>query len=118
MYKLLGNLVKSVSPIPAHEYAQAKIITLNNGTIILQSYNTIVASVTEDGWLECNGTYSRTTIKHIGWFMRIVKAQFGYGDYYTAKSAYERGEMVNLLTGEVKTYAEYDKMREAGKEIA
>lgn len=105
--------VKNVSPIPDHEYAQAKIITMDDGTIMLQSYRTIVASVTEDGWLDCSGTYSRTTIKHIGWFMRIVKARFGYGDYYTAKGAYETGTCVNLLTGEVKTYEEYNEMREA-----
>lgn len=104
--------VKNVSPIPDHEYAQAKIITFENGTIMLQSYNTIVASVTDDGWLDCTGTYSRTTIKHIGWFMQIVRSKFGCGNYYTAKNAYETGTCVNLLTGEVLTYEEYNTMRD------
>lgn len=106
--------VKNVSPIPDHEYAQAKIITMDNGTITLQSYRTIVASVTEDGWMDCTGTYSRTTIKHIGWFMRYISEKFGVKvSYYDAKWCYEHDSIVNIFTGEVKTYEEYNEMREA-----
>ena len=91
--------------IPGHESAACKVIHCADGSVILQSYSTKVICIDADGWLYCSGLYSRTTIKHIGWFMRL----YGHGcGYYTAKAAYESQTVVNLATGEVLTYDEYD----------
>lgn len=65
----------------------------DTGAVRLYSYNTMVAEIRPDpemGWLQImvTGLYSRTTIKHLGWFMR----EFGCGrDYYFAKAAIGRG---------------------------
>lgn len=50
---------------------QAWVITLDNGTKILQSYKTFVAMVDNNGKIYCSGTYSRTTISHISRFARL-----------------------------------------------
>lgn len=84
-----------------HEYAQAKIINFNDGTIALQSYNTIVIEINADGWMQVNGLYSRTTIKHIGWFMREMYNL----TYQHAKDAYVKNYRLNVLTGEIKEMA-------------
>lgn len=105
------NIVNSF-PMPEHESAQCRILVREDGTMLLRSYDTIVLALSRDGWLECSGLYSRTTIKHIGWFMR----NYGRGcTYYTAKEAYETDTVVNLETGEVLTYAEYNALRENEK---
>lgn len=105
---MFGMDIVNVMRMPEHESAQCAILVRADGTLLLRSYNTIVLTLTKDGWLECTGLYSRTTIKHIGWFMR----NYGRGcSYYTAKSAYESNTVVNVETGEVLTYAEYNAMR-------
>lgn len=81
-----------------HEYAQARIIMFDDGTIALQSYNTIVIEINANGWMQVNGLYSRTTIKHIGWFMRELYNL----TYYDAKNAYTSHYLYNVLTGEIK----------------
>ena len=80
-------------------YAQATVIVENN-EIVLRSYQTDVIIVTADGWLVCTGTYSATTRRHIGAFMR----EYGYGDYYLAKMLYKDGLKMNIYTGEVVPY--------------
>ena len=80
-------------------YAQAHVEQYDNGDRFLVSYCTTVVSIDKDGWLECYGTYSRTTIRHISAFMR----EYGHGrDYYTAKSAYLHDYAINIYTGETK----------------
>lgn len=81
--------------INGHKYAQCGVIHYTNGDITLRSYSTDVVII-ENNWLRCTGTYSRTTIKHIGWFMRAL----GF-DYYTAKSLWQDGLKMNIETGEV-----------------
>lgn len=86
--------VKKLNSIP---YGQVKVRVYDNGDIDLVSYATTVITV-RDGWLECGAVeYSRTTIKHVGKFMR----EYGFGDYYTAKSLSRNGLKLNLNTGEV-----------------
>lgn len=80
-----------------HEKASAKINYYDNGMITLVSYTTTVAVIDEDGWMSVNGLYSRTTIKHLSWFMRM----FGFF-YQTAKALYEDSKEVNIFTGEVR----------------
>lgn len=78
-----------------HRYAQAQVNHYNDGTIALQSYNTIVVEINAEGWLKCNGLYSRTTINHIGWFMRELGLT-----YYNAKQSYIDDMELNIHTGE------------------
>ena len=88
--------------LPGHEYAQAHVIIDENGVSLI-SYRTLVCTIDADGWLTCTGLYSRTTIKHIGWFMRA----YGHGlSYYDAKRAYTDDVGMNVYTGEIKTVKE------------
>lgn len=77
-------------------YAQATVITFDNGNITLRSYSTDVIIVS-NGWISCTGTYSQTTRKHISAFMR----EFNLGDYFLAKKLYEMGCKMNIFTGEI-----------------
>ena len=83
--------------IKGHEYAAVKVNHYNDGTIALQSYNTIVIEIDPEGWMTCTGTYSRTTIKHIGWFMRELGLT-----YYDAKAIAYTNEQMNIHTGEIR----------------
>ena len=79
-------------------YAQATVIITDE--IVLRSYQTDVIIVTADGWLVCTGTYSATTRRHIGAFMK----EYGYGDYQLAKMLYKDGMKMNIHTGEIVPY--------------
>ena len=85
-------------------YAQAHVEIDEDGNKYLFSYRTMVIELTADGWLTCTGTYSRTTIRHIGAFMReYVEWPNGErGDYFTAKNAYLGKYRLNVETGEVE----------------
>jgi hypothetical protein len=50
-------------------YNKAVVLVQEDGSKILQSYNTFVAKVTAEGELEVYGTYSPTTLRHIKEFM-------------------------------------------------
>lgn len=76
-------------------YGNAKIRVYENGDMDLISYTTPVILI-RNGWLECTGLYSRTTINHIGKFMR----EYGFGDYYTAKRLYKQSKKINIKTGQ------------------
>lgn len=41
----------TISKLINHKYAQAQIIHLDDGTTVLQSYNTYVIEVSPQGWL-------------------------------------------------------------------
>ena len=84
-----------------HEQAQAQILYFNDGSMALQSYNTIVATVNASGWVHVNGLYSRTTIKHLGWFARAIGTT-----YQTLKTLLCDNMDMNIYTGEVKEWAE------------
>lgn len=81
-----------------HAYAQAQVITHNDGLVDLISYNTRVITIDRDGWMDVTGLYSRTTIKHIGWFMRELYNL----SYQFAKDAYMRDRRMNVFTGEIE----------------
>lgn len=93
--------IKKLALMP---YAQAHVEIDAAGNAYLFSYRTLVIELTANGWLTCTGTYSQTTRKHIGAFMReYVKYPNGErGDYYTAKRAYMGNYRYNVLTGEVE----------------
>lgn len=79
-------------------YASAGVCTDKDGTIRLVSYETTVITINPEGWLECTGTYSATTRKHIGAFMKEY-TPFGY---YTAKECYERKQRINIWNGRIE----------------
>jgi hypothetical protein len=93
--------IKKLASMP---YAQAHVEIDEAGNKYLFSYRTLVIELTADGWLTCTGTYSRTTIRHIGAFMReYVEWPNGErGDYFTAKNAYLGKYRLNVETGEVE----------------
>ena len=78
-------------------YAQAKVIIMDNGAIVLRSYYTDVALIQADGWLSINGLYSATTRKHISEFMR----DYANASYQLAKELCENKMIYNIYTGEV-----------------
>lgn len=83
--------------IKGHESAQVKVYEYDNGALVLMSYTTTVIGVNPEGWLEVSGLYSRTTIKHIGWFMR----ELGFS-YQLAKQLYMGNKRFNIHTGEIE----------------
>ena len=83
--------------VAGHEYAQAQENYFDDGTVQLQSYNTIVIDIDPEGWLRCTGLYSMTTIKHIGWFMR----ERGLS-YQLAKLLCLENKEFNIHTGECR----------------
>ena len=93
--------IKKLAYMP---YAQAHVEIDADGNIYLFSYRTLVIELTHDGWLTCTGTYSATTRKHIGAFMREY-VQFPNGErgnYFVAKRAYLGGYRFNVETGEIE----------------
>jgi len=89
-------------------YAQAHVEIDKDGNIYLFSYRTLVIELTADGWLTCTGTYSATTRKHIGAFMKeYVQLPNGERGYYQiAKHAYEGNYRWNMETGEIEDLGE------------
>lgn len=87
----------TIEKINGHEYASVKIIKYDNGAEALVSYSTTVITIDAEGWITINGLYSRTTIKHIGWFMR----EHGF-TYQLAKQLYQDDKTMNIFTGEVR----------------
>ena len=83
-----------------HKYASTHVRIYDDNTIKLVSYNTTVIVISPDGWLTCFGLYSRTTIKHISWFMR----ERGFS-YYLAKQMYLDRKEFNIYTGECRDRA-------------
>ena len=79
-----------------HEHANTYVRIFDDNTVQMVSYTTTVIEITPDGWLSCNGLYSMTTIKHIGWFMRELGLT-----YQTAKHLYRNNLMMNIFTGEI-----------------
>ena len=90
-------MTKYSKAVAGHEYAQAREIFFDDGTVLLQRYRTIVIKIDPEGWLRCTGTYSMTTIKHIGWFMR----ERGLS-YQLAKLMYLEDKEYNIHTGECR----------------
>jgi len=99
-----GKTKMTLKKLTSMPYAQAHVETDDAGNKYLFSYVTMVCELTAEGWLTCTGTYSQTTRKHIGAFMReYVKWPNGEsGDYYTAKRCFEGGYRLNINTGEIE----------------
>lgn len=74
----------SIARLKNHRYAQCYTITYPNGDITFVSYRTpiIYISHTSEGkrLIQCTGTYSQTTRKQIGWFLKEYLPEFSYYD--------------------------------------
>ena len=86
-----------INTLSAMPHAQAKVLKMDTGYIILRSYETDVAYVTPDGWLHINGLYSMTTRKHIGAFVK----EYANITYQLAKRLFEDKLDYNIYTGEL-----------------
>lgn len=80
-------------------YGSCGVNDYNDGCIHLVSYTTRVISIDAEGWLDCSGTYSNTTRKHIGAFLREYAPNL---NYYDVKSAYEHNYEINIHTRETR----------------
>lgn len=72
-----------VFKIRGHESAACKVRKYADGTLDLISYNTLVvrAERIPAGYeIECSGTYSATTAKHIGYFLKTYFPMLSYYD--------------------------------------
>ena len=79
-------------------YAQACVIITDDGTVLLKSYETIVAAITPERWLTIYGLYSVTTRKHISAFLTEWAAPITFS---TAKMIYQNMYRININTGEI-----------------
>lgn len=93
-----GHTVEVTYKLKRMPTAKAGVNIYIDGRVELVSYETTVVSIDADGWLTCTGTYSATTRKHIGAFMKEWAPLLSY---YDAKAAYEDNHRVNIHTGEV-----------------
>ena len=78
--------------------AQCGVRFDEHGAITLVSYDTEVITIDPMGWLTCTGTYSQTTRKQIGFFLKEYAPNVGY---YDAKRCYENNETINIYTREI-----------------
>ena len=104
-------------PIRGHEYSQCgwnRETHPERDEMVIQfvSYETIVVeivgknSTAKEDWLHCYGTFSQTTRKQMGWFMREMAQRYGYCadlcTYQQCKDCYEKDYEINLFTGETR----------------
>lgn len=89
----------TITKLSDHPYAQATIEKHLDGSVVFISYATPVIRVSPKGWMTCTGTYSQTTRRQIGWFL---KEYFPMVNYQTAKLLYTDGYAMNVRTGELR----------------
>ena len=80
-------------------YAQCGVWISEDGGIVFVSYTTPVIYIDNNGWLTCTGTYSPTTRKQMGRFLKEYAPMISY---QMAKQAYEDEMKINIYTGEIK----------------
>lgn len=86
-------MIRKLTNMP---YAQAQVITDEQGTRLV-SYTTTVVTIDDEGWLTVYGLYSATTRKHISAFM----VEYTRFDYKHARYLYDNKLKQNVITGEV-----------------
>lgn len=78
-------------------HAQCGVRIDGHGGITFVSYDTEVITIDPMGWLTCTGTYSATTRKQMGKFLKEYAPNVTYHD---AKRCYEKNESMNIYTRE------------------
>lgn len=80
-------------------YGSAGVVYEKDGGVTLYSYTTRIITIDGDGWMDCTGTYSATTRKHIGAFLK----EYGNGfSYQTAKELAKTGNKININNGRIQ----------------
>lgn len=87
----------TIRKLTDHRYSQCHIEISPSDDVNFFSYTTLVCSISED-WLTCTGTYSQTTRKQIGWFLKEYAPKMSY---QMVKQCYIDNMMINIETGEV-----------------
>ena len=88
-------MIKKLAKMP---YAQARVSLCDDGSVYLISYQTIVAIITPDGWLQINGLYAATTRKHLKAF---CSEYCGIDLFSTIRLLANEHMIYNIYTGEV-----------------
>ena len=88
----------TIKKLANHPYSQCHVEIAPNGEIYFFSYVTLVCHIDSEGWLECTGTYSQTTRKQIGWFLKEYAPAM---NYHMVKQAYIDDMTININTAEV-----------------
>ena len=88
-------------PLKYCRYGSCGVLETEND-IFLQSYTTIVLRLNKkSGWLYCTGTYSATTRKHIGLWLKEFCPDVSY---QMMKNCYANNMEYNINTGELKKH--------------
>ena len=63
-----------------HKYAQCYVEQDGNKTVFVSYSTPVIFIIYENGrrWVECTGTYSQTTRKQIGYFLKEYLPEFCY----------------------------------------
>ena len=88
----------TIKKLTDHRYSQCHVEIAPDGGVSFFSYVTLVCHIDAEGWLECTGTYSQTTRKQIGWFLKEYAPAM---NYQMVKQAYQDEMAININTGEV-----------------
>ena len=88
----------TIKKLTDHRYSQCHVEIASDGGISFFSYITLVCHIDAEGWLECTGTYSQTTRKQIGWFLKEYAPAM---TYHMVKQAYIDNMAININTAEV-----------------
>lgn len=86
-----------IKKLESHRYSQCHVEITPAGVNFF-SYVTLVCMIDEEGWLTCTGTYSATTRKQIGWFLKEYAPDI---NYQMVKQCLSDNMMINIHTGEV-----------------
>lgn len=84
-----------------HPYAQCSVRVLNDGSVVFASFNTDVIYIDKDGWLYVSGLYSVITRIQIAYFLKEYVSALTYQDI---KRLYYSNQIINIHTGEIKTF--------------
>lgn len=88
-----------IKKLTDHAYSQCYVSIDHKVGVHFYSYRTLVITIDVDGWLTCNGLYSATTRKQIGWFMREYCSPL---TFHNAKRCYCENMQINIHTGEIR----------------
>lgn len=88
-----------IKKLEFHPYSQCHVEISPEMTVFF-SYHTAVLFLDNEGWLECTGTYSQTTRKQIGWFLREYAPDISYS---SVKQCYQDDMRINIHTGEIES---------------
>ncbi len=85
-------------PLAYCPYGSCGII-YNGKDTMLKSYETFVLKKDSNGFVQCTGVYSRTTMKHISAWLKEIASNISY---HTMKKCYLDNVAINAETGEIK----------------